>query len=61
MSLIFKVLAGMMLVQVSFKVLYEIVILPVTAAVVRRLKEAEGVDAFDNNISYNPFKIKDIQ
>ena len=57
----FKVLAGMMLVQVSFKVLYEILILPVTAFVVRRLKAAEGIDAFDRGISYNPFKINDIQ
>ena len=56
-----KVLAGMMLVQISFKVLYEILILPVTALVVRRLKAAEGVDAFDRGISYNPFKIKDIE
>ena len=57
----FKVLAGMMLVQVSFKVLYEILILPVTALVVRRLKEAEGMDVYDTGISYNPFKIKDIE
>jgi len=55
-----KNLAFMMLVQVSFKVLYEIVILPVTAVVVKNLKVAEGVDADDSGISYNPFKIKDI-
>ena len=56
-----KTLAWMMLVQVSFKVLYEIVILPVTNVVVKRLKTVEGEDAFDTGISYNPFKIKDIQ
>ena len=56
-----KVLAGMMLVQVSFKVLYEVVVLPVTAMVVRKLKTAEGIDVFDRGISYNPFKIKDIE
>ena len=55
-----KVLAGMMLAQVSFKVCYEIIILPVTAAVVRKVKAAEQVDTFDNNISYNPFKLSDI-
>ena len=56
----FSTLAMMMLAQVSFKVLYEIVILPVTAAVVRRVKASEGVDIYDVNISYNPFKISDI-
>ena len=55
-----KVLAGMMLAQVSFKVCYEIIILPVTAAVVRKVKASEQVDTFDNNISYNPFKLSDI-
>lgn len=53
-------LLGMMLAQVSFKVIYEIIILPVTATVVRKLKAYEGVDTFDEGISYNPFKISDI-
>lgn len=42
--------------QVTAKVLYEIVILPLTSSVVRRLKKYEGEDAFDKGISYNPFK-----
>ena len=54
-------LLAMMVAQVSFKVLYEIIILPVTAWVVRRVKTSEGVDTFDRGINYNPFKIKDIQ
>ncbi len=41
-------LAVMMLCQVSFKVLYEIVILPITNIVVRKLKASEGEDAFDD-------------
>ena len=56
-----KVLASMMLFQVSFKILYEIVILPVTALVVRRVKASEGIDVYDKGISYNPFKLADIQ
>ena len=48
----------MMLFQVSFKVLYEIVILPVTSAVVRGVKRHEGIDVFDEGISYNPFRFK---
>lgn len=55
-----KVLGTMMLFQVSFKVIYEIVILPVTSLVVRKVKESEGVDTFDEGITYNLFKIKDI-
>ncbi len=41
------VLGKMMLVQVSFKVLYEIIILPVTAFAVRKLKAHDGVDTYD--------------
>jgi uncharacterized integral membrane protein (TIGR00697 family) len=50
-------LAGM---QVLAKVLYEIVALPLTTWFVRRVKLAEGIDTYDRQISYNPFKIKDI-
>lgn len=55
-----KVLATMMLFQVSFKLLYEILILPLTSYVVRRVKAAEGIDVFDEGISYNPFKLADL-
>ena len=55
-----KALALMMIAQVSVKVLYEIIILPVTALVVRKVKAYEGIDTFDEGISYNPFKIFDI-
>ena len=55
-----RALAMMMLAQVTFKVCYEIVILPVTAAVVKALKKSEGVDEYDVNISYNPFRITDL-
>ena len=50
-------LLPMMLAQVSFKVVYEIVILPLTAVIVRRLKQYENTDTFDTNISYNPFNL----
>ena len=50
-------LAGM---QVLAKVLYEIVALPLTTWFVRRVKLAEGIETYDRQISYNPFKIKDI-
>ena len=53
-------LVTMMIAQVTFKVVYEIVVLPLTSWVVRKVKKLEGVDTFDNGISYNPFKIADI-
>lgn len=43
--------------QVTAKVLYEMAILPLTGFVVRKLKEHEGTDIFDEGISYNPFKL----
>ncbi len=38
------------------KVLYEICAIPLTYAVVNSLKRAEGVDTFDYNTEFNPFK-----
>lgn len=55
-----KALLSMMIAQVTFKVCYEILVLPLTASVVRKVKKIEGTDTFDDQISYNPFKIKDI-
>ena len=49
------------LTQVCAKVLYEIIILPLTAWFVKYTKRSEGVDALDTGISYNPFKISEIQ
>lgn len=55
-----QALLSMMLAQVTFKVCYEILVLPFTAWVVRKIKKSEGIDTFDNGISYNPFRIADI-
>lgn len=46
--------------QISVKVLYEIIILPVTTLIVNSLKQKEKLDTFDEGISYNPFKIADV-
>lgn len=48
------------LTQVCAKVLYEILVLPLTAWVVRSVKKAEGIDTYDQGVNYNPFKINDI-
>ena len=48
---------SLILTQVTVKTLYEVIILPVTTRLVRKLKEKEGLDTYDINISYNPFKL----
>lgn len=50
----------LMALQIVLKTAYEVVILPVTNIVVRFMKRHEGVDTFDENISYNPFRITDL-
>lgn len=40
-----------------FKVGVEVAATPLTYAAVNRIKRAEGVDVFDEGISYNPFRI----
>lgn len=53
----FRGVVTIMLTQVIVKTLYEIIILPVTSRVVKKVKEIEGIDTYDVNISYNPFKL----
>ena len=53
-------LAKLMLIQVVAKTAYEIVVLPVTIRVVDALKKIEGVDIYDEDISYNILKIREI-
>jgi len=41
-----------------FKVLYEVVATPLTYAVVRFLKRAEGIDVYDRNTDFSPFRLR---
>jgi uncharacterized integral membrane protein (TIGR00697 family) len=50
----------MMVTQASLKSLYEIIILPLTVQIVKYVKKIEGNDIYDEDISFNPFKIKEI-
>ena len=50
----------LMITQIVLKTLYEVIILPLTKLIVVQLKKYECDDAMDLNISYNPFKIRDI-
>ncbi len=53
-------LLQMMGVQIFLKTFYEIVALPVTNIVVRRVKQLDGSDVYDDGISYNILKVKDL-
>lgn len=56
----FDNLVLMMFWQVLLKTLYEIVILPVTIKIVRYVKRSEGVDVYDENISYSVLKVSEL-
>lgn len=40
-----------------FKVIYEVIATPLTVYIVKYFKKKEGVDVYDNNVDYNPFKL----
>jgi len=50
----------MVFTQATLKTVYEIIVLPVTIRVVRYVKKLDNNDAYDTNVSFNPFKIKDV-
>ena len=53
-------LIKMMAIQIFAKTAYEVIVLPVTIRVVKLLKDIEGTDAYDTNISYNILKIREL-
>ena len=55
-----SIMFELMLTQVVAKTLYEIVVLPITIQVVKFVKRFEGEDVYDDGISYNAFRIKEI-
>ena len=54
-----RAILSIILTQVTVKTLYEVLILPLTTILARRLKKAEGIDTYDYDISYNPFVLTD--
>jgi len=59
-NLTFDIMLGLMVTQVIAKTLYEIIVLPLTIHIVQYVKKREGTDVYDDNISYNAFKISEI-
>ena len=52
-------LIAMLLAQWLFKVVYEVVLTPVTYLVVRWIKRAENIDVYDTDVDYNPLRVLD--
>lgn len=55
-----NVIVALMLTQVVAKTLYEVLALPITIRVVKFVKRHEGIDVFDEGISYNAFKLREL-
>ncbi len=55
-----KDLLTLIFTQILMKTGYEIIVLPLTNYIVRKVKKIEQTDVFDSKISYNPLKIGDI-
>lgn len=45
--------------QWLFKTAYEVLATPITYVVVNHVKEHEGIDTYDQNVSFNPFTFSD--
>jgi len=50
----------MVITQALLKTVYEIIVLPLTTWVVKRIKQLEETDVFDTGISYSPFRINEM-
>jgi uncharacterized integral membrane protein (TIGR00697 family) len=46
--------------EALLKILYEVIILPVTIRVVRWMKRIDQSDVYDQDISFNPFKVNEM-
>ena len=55
-----ETLGVMILSQTLLKSAYEVIALPLTVRVVRWVKRYSGTDVYDNDVSYNVFKIKNL-
>lgn len=53
-------LAKMMVLQALLKTAYEILVLPITVRVVHLIKRVDGSDVYDEHISYNVWRIREI-
>jgi uncharacterized integral membrane protein (TIGR00697 family) len=52
-----SVLATMIVIQYFVKVLYEVILTPLSCHIVKWLKKTEKVDVYDTKTNFNPFKL----
>jgi len=50
----------LILTQTGMKTGYEILVLPLTNFIVKKVKKIEGTDVYDKHVSYNPFKVAEL-
>lgn len=55
-----KLLLQMIILQVAIKTAYEIVVLPLTNLIVKTIRKYEQTESYDEDVSYNPFKVMQI-
>ena len=58
--IVFRDLLILMITQIIMKSMYEVILLPITIKVVKTLKHIEGMDTYDDGISYNIWKLNQI-
>jgi uncharacterized integral membrane protein (TIGR00697 family) len=56
----FDALLMLIVTQAGMKTAYEVVALPVTIRVVKYIKRADQSDVYDEQVSYNPLKLKQL-
>lgn len=54
-----QVVLTMIGIQITVKLIYELVLLPVITTVSKRLKQMDQIDYYDYHTSFNPFSFKD--
>lgn len=55
-----KVMLQMIILQVVIKTAYEIIVLPLTTLIVKAIRKYEQTESYDQDVSYNPFKVLQI-
>lgn len=53
-----KLIVTIIIVEIVFKVMYEVLMLPITIRVIHYLKKKDGVDHYDFDTKFNPFSLK---
>lgn len=53
-----KLIVTIIIVEILFKVMYEVLMLPITTRIIHYLKKKDGVDHYDFDTKFNPFSLK---